>query len=142
MATLAETDSTETPPDVRGPTSPFPASLLALGVAALSLVLGGTIALQIGWAISGGSITPECMSQGLTQFVGPSAAGPAHGYIGAKGVCNIVTAITSSAETALLVLGTILAVAAIALGFGRYKRMDIKRKREECITGAVLGIQA
>jgi polar amino acid transport system permease protein len=143
MATLAETDrSTDAPPDVRGPTSPFPASVFGLGVAALSLVLGGTIALQIGWAISGGSLTPECLAQGLTPFVRQSATGPAHGIRGARGVCNIVTAVTSPAETGLLVLGAILGLAAIALGFGWFKRMDSRRKREECITGAVLGIQA
>src|SRR5205823_4472168 len=59
MAALAAAErSTDAPPDVRGPTSPFPASVFVLGVAALSLVLGGTIALQIGWAISGASLTP------------------------------------------------------------------------------------
>jgi His/Glu/Gln/Arg/opine family amino acid ABC transporter permease subunit len=143
MTPLAETDrSTDAPPDVRGPTSPFPGSVFGLGVAALSLILGGTILLQIGWAVSGGSLTPECIAQGLTQYVGPSAAGPAHGIIGAKGVCNIVTAVTSPAQTALLVVGAILGLAAIALGFGWYGRMDSQRKRDECITGAVLGIQA
>src|SRR4051794_5107042 len=143
MATLAERDrSIDAPPDVRGPTSPFPASVFGLGVAALSLVLGGTIALQIGWAISGGSLTTECSAAGLTPFVPGSAAGPPHGIRGARGVCNIVTALTSPAQTVLLTVGGVLGVAAIVLGFGWYKRMDSRRKREECITGAVLGIQA
>jgi polar amino acid transport system permease protein len=143
MAALAETDrSTDAPPDVRGPTSPLPASVFGLGIAALSLVLGGTIVLQIGWAISGGSLTPECIKQGLTPFVPGSAAGPPHGIRGARGVCNIVTALASPAETWLLILAFALGIVAIALGFSYYGRMDSKRKREECITGAVLGIQA
>jgi len=141
MATLARTHDTDAPPDVRGPTSPFPASVLGLGIGALVLVLGGTLALQIAWAISGGSLTAGCRAAGLTPFVPESATGPAHGIIGAKGVCNIVTAITSPAETVLLVAGALLGVAAIALGFGWYRRMDSRRKRDECVTGAVLGVQ-
>jgi His/Glu/Gln/Arg/opine family amino acid ABC transporter permease subunit len=134
--------SIDTAPDVRGPTAPLPASIFGLGIAALILVFGGTIALQLVWAVSGGSITAECRTAGLTQFVPQSPAGPAHGIIGAKGVCNIVTALTSPAQTVVLVVGFLLGIAAIVLGFAWFKRMDTKRKREECITGAVLGIQA
>jgi hypothetical protein len=142
MATTATARSTDAPPDVRGPTSPLPASVLGLGIVALSLVLGGTLALQIGWAVSGGSLTAECQAAGLTPFVPQSASGPARGIIGAKGVCNIVTAITSPEQTALLVVGVATALVAIVLGFGWYRRMDSKRKRDQCITGAVLSVQA
>src|SRR3954471_5968210 len=119
------------PPDVRGPTAPLPAAVLGVGAAAIALVLGGTVVLQILWAISGGSLTPECLAVGLTPKI-----------IGARGVCNIVTALASTAQSTLLLLGLILGIAAIAVGFTRYRRMDTKRKREECITGAGLGIQA
>jgi His/Glu/Gln/Arg/opine family amino acid ABC transporter permease subunit len=143
MAARSSTDSRiETPPDVRGPTSPLPVSILGLGIAALSLVLGGTVVVQVVWALSGGSLTAECRAAGLTPFVPQSATGPAHGIIGARGVCNIVTAITSPSESVLLALGAVLGAGAIALGFAWSKRMDTKRKREQCITGAVLGIQA
>jgi polar amino acid transport system permease protein len=143
MAAAASTETgVEKPPDVRGPTAPLPASILGLGIAALSLVIGGTIALQIGWAVSGGTLTPECRAQGLTPFVPETKTAAAHGIRGARGVCNIVTALVSTAQTVVLVVSIVLALFAVVVGFTQYRRMDSRRKREQCITGGVLGIQA
>ena len=44
--------------------------------------------------------------------------------------------------TALLYAGVALGLAAIALGFGIYRRMDSVRRREQAVTGALLGILA
>jgi His/Glu/Gln/Arg/opine family amino acid ABC transporter permease subunit len=120
------------PPDVRGPTAPFPASVFGAGIAALAAVLGGTVVLQILYAFWGGPVTQECVAEGLEPGT----------IIGARGVCHIVEAVRSPAQTALLVLGIGLGVGAIAAGFSRYKQMPTKRQREQCIAGAVLGIQA
>jgi His/Glu/Gln/Arg/opine family amino acid ABC transporter permease subunit len=130
-AVTASTSIPEAAPDVRGPSAPLPSAVLASGSAALSLVLGGTVLLQLVWAISGGSLTRECVSQGLKPAI-----------VGARGVCNIVSALTSPAESILLVITLLLGVLAIAVGFATYARMDSRRKREQCLTGAVLGIQA
>ena len=141
--TAPQTSAAETgPPDVRGPSSPLPAAIFAAGIVALALVIGGSLVLQVGWAVSGGSVTPECEAVGLSVYVPKTPTHPSTGVEGARGVCNIVTAVTSDAETVLLVVGGLLALAAIAAGFGYYRRMDSRRKKEQCITGAVLGIQA
>jgi His/Glu/Gln/Arg/opine family amino acid ABC transporter permease subunit len=120
------------PPDVRGPTSPWPASIFAVGIAALGAVLGGTLILQLAYAIGGGSLTARCVSEGLVK----------NQAVGARGVCNIITALKSGSETALLGAGLVLGVGAIAAGFGTYRAMDTRRKREHALAGAILGIQA
>jgi His/Glu/Gln/Arg/opine family amino acid ABC transporter permease subunit len=140
MAAAAEV--TEAPPDARGSTAPLPLGILLLGWLALGLILGGTIVLQVAKAIEGGEITPECAQQGLTAFVPASDTGPASGVEGALGVCNIVTAITSPAETALLLAGAIAGALALIGGLVTYRGMDTLRKREQAVTGAVLGMQA
>jgi polar amino acid transport system permease protein len=140
MAAAAE--AREAPPDTRGSTAPLPLSVLASGWVALGLVLGGTLLLQLAVAIGGGEITPECEAAGLIPFTPATEAGPASGVEGARGVCNIVTALTSAAQTALLAAGAVFAAYAIAVGFATYRRMDTVRRREHAITGAVLGVQA
>jgi polar amino acid transport system permease protein len=64
------------------------------------------------------------------------------GVRGAEGVCHIVEGLRSGASTAALALGVALGLACIVAGFGLYRRMDSKRKREQAISGAVLGIEA
>jgi His/Glu/Gln/Arg/opine family amino acid ABC transporter permease subunit len=140
MAAAAEV--TEAPPDARGRTAPIPLGILILGWLALGLVLGGTIVLQVAKAIEGGEITAECAQQGLTEFVPASDTGPASGVEGALGVCNIVTALTSPAQTALLLAGAIAGALALIGGLVTYRGMDTLRKREQAVTGAVLGVQA
>lgn len=118
------------PPDVRGPTRPLPLSILAAGAAALVIVLGGTLGLQIVYAVASGPLTPPCVAEGLKPSIE-----------GARGVCHIVEALTSPAQSILLYMGIAIGLGAIIVGFLMYRRMDSKRKREQCITGAVLGIQ-
>jgi His/Glu/Gln/Arg/opine family amino acid ABC transporter permease subunit len=140
MAAAAEV--AEGPPETRGSTAPLPLAILLLGWTALGLVLGGTLLLQVAKAIQGGEITATCAEAGLTPFVPATDAGPASGVEGALGVCNIVTALTSPAETALLLIGGIAGAVALAGGLATRRRMDTFRKREQAITGAVLGVQA
>jgi His/Glu/Gln/Arg/opine family amino acid ABC transporter permease subunit len=129
---VAVDETTASPPDVRGPSGSFPRGVLIGGWVALALVLGGTIALQLGYAIQGGSITPRCAAAGLEV----------NKDVGARGVCNVIEAVKSPAETTLLALGIALGIAMMATGWGSYKRMDTRRKREHVLAGAVLGLQA
>src|SRR5204863_2500517 len=66
----------------------------------------------------------------------------ASGIKGAEGVCNIVEALRSPATTLLLTVGIGVAAVAIAVGFSTYRRMDSRRRREQALAGAILGIQA
>lgn len=125
-------EALETAPDVRGPTAPWPLSIFIAGCISIAIAVGGTIALQIAWAVEGGSITPGCQAAGLEL----------NESIGARGVCNVVTALRSPAETTLLMLAMALGGAAIVAGWTSYKGMDTRRKRDHAIAGAVLGVQA
>src|SRR2546428_4388217 len=120
-----------TPPDVMGPSAPLPQAILTAGAVALVLVAAGTLVLQLIVAMRGGSVTTGCLAAGLTPKI-----------TGARGLCNVVETLRSPAETVLLGLALALGGAAIAAGFGTYKRWDTRRKREHAIAGAVLGIQA
>jgi His/Glu/Gln/Arg/opine family amino acid ABC transporter permease subunit len=138
MATDVKAPAEETPtapPDVRGPTAPLPAGVLAAGVISIAAVLLGLAAVQTGYALNGGGITPACreeLVQGVEQEL----------VEGALGVCHIVEGLRSGSQTALLIIGAIAGIVAVVGGFGSYKRMPSKRMREQCISGAVLGIQA
>ena len=57
------------------------------------------------------------------------------------GVCNIVEALQDPVTSAALYLGIGLGAVALVLGAGTYRRMDSKRRRDDAITGAVLGAQ-
>ena len=123
------------PPDTRGGTAPLPASTLALGAASLVAVLGGTILVQILYALSGSEITPRCVEQ---LAVGIERELPR----GALGVCHILEGLDSPVQGVLLYGGIAMGVAAMILGFGMFRRMSSKRMREQCIAGGVLGIQS
>jgi His/Glu/Gln/Arg/opine family amino acid ABC transporter permease subunit len=125
----------ERPPDTRGGTAPLPAGVLGAGAAALVAVLGGTLLLQIIQALTGDTITPICNEQ---LAVGVERELPR----GALGICNILTALRSPTETALLAGGIVLGLGALVVGFLMYKKMPTKRMREQCVAGAVLGSQA
>jgi len=127
---VAEVVVKERAPDVRGPTAPLPAATLGLGIASIALILAGTLVVQILSAAGGSELTPYCVESGLRP-----------GISGSPGVCGIVEVIRSPAQSTIIVLSLLTGVGAIALGFGSYRRMDSRRKREQCITGAVLGIQ-
>jgi His/Glu/Gln/Arg/opine family amino acid ABC transporter permease subunit len=127
---VAEALVKEKAPDIRGPTAPLPSTAFGLGIASIALVLAGTLVLQIFTAAGGAELTAECEAIGLKPQIRGSA-----------GVCGIVETIRSPAQTTLLGLSLLTGLGAIGLGFGSYRRMDSRRKREQAITGAVLGIQ-
>jgi polar amino acid transport system permease protein len=121
----------EAPPDTRGPSSPVSATALWLGIAAIVAVLGGLVLVQANYALSDRVVTRACVDLGLRRDLR-----------GSLGVCNIVEALRSSQMTVLLYAAIALGAAAMALGWGTYKRMDTRRRREQTVTGAILGLQA
>lgn len=121
----------EAAPDVRGPTAPLPASILVLGIASLVVVVGGVLASQINYALSDRTLTQACIDEGISPDDN-----------GGLGVCNIVEGLRDTLTTGSLYLGIAFGVAALALGWSTYKRMDSKRRRDQAVTGAVLGAQA
>jgi|GEM_PF-87215 len=121
----------EAPPDTRGPSSPVSATALWLGIAAIVAVLGGLVLVQANYALSDRVVTRACVDLGLRRDL-----------TGSLGVCNIVEALRSSQMTVLLYAAIALGAAAMALGWGTYKRMDTRRRREQTVTGAILGLQA
>ncbi len=138
VATATEPREPQSPPDTRGPSSPLSLGNLATGATSLILVLVGSIAVQAWYAIRGGGLAQVCLDNGLTHF-DPKTQ---QGIKGAEGVCHIVTGLRSGVESFLLYAAIVLGVVAIAVGFSVYGRMDSRRRREQAIAGAVLGIQA
>ena len=131
---VAETERVivvESPPDTCGLSSPISATALWLGIAAITAVLGGTLLLQVNYAVSDRVLTLGCVELRLTPDI-----------TGALNVCNMVDALRSSAQTLLLYGGIALGIAAMVLGWGIAKRMDSFRRREQAVTGAILGVQA
>jgi len=131
---VAETERVivvEPPPDTRGPSSPVSATALWLGIVAIGAVLGGLVFLQVNYAVSDRVLTPECIELSLTPDI-----------TGALSVCNFVEALRSDAQTLLLYGGIALGIGAMALGWGVAKKMDSFRRREQAVTGAILGVQA
>jgi polar amino acid transport system permease protein len=121
----------EAAPDTRGPSSPLSATTLWLGILAISVALGGTALVQLNYALSGRVLSQNCVELGLSRD------NPGH-----VGVCNIVEGLRSAEETIFLYGGIVLGVGGMALGWGSYKRMDSRRRREQAITGAILGLTA
>jgi His/Glu/Gln/Arg/opine family amino acid ABC transporter permease subunit len=117
-----------------------PALIFGLGIASLTLVLAGNLAVQAVYAIYGGGISGSCRAMGILPFKKISET-QVQGFLGARGVCHIVEALTSSGETVVLWTGALLGVAASIAGFGIYKRLASRRTREHAIAGAVLGLQ-
>jgi polar amino acid transport system permease protein len=115
---------------------------LAAGALSLALVILGSIAIQAAYALRHDPITAECKAKGLEHFVpSPNPALPGKGIQGSEGICHIVTAARSGAETVVLVLALGLGIGAAVVGFSRYRRMDTRRRRTEALTGAILGVQ-
>jgi polar amino acid transport system permease protein len=128
-------------PDTRGDTSPFAVAVLAIGTVSLALVLVGTLAIQVAYTQRVAD-PAGCTQLGIIPYVPETATGPAHGTEGWQGVCNIVEALISSTQKITLEVAFALAVVAMALGWGKYREMDSRRKRDHTVTGAVLGLQA
>lgn len=123
------------PPDVRGPTAPMPATTFAAGIAALALALGGTLLLLTIGAVREAPVTDYCYEKGITD-TGPNP------ITGARSICGITEAMRSPTEATVLLLGVVLGLFAIVSGFLFYRRMDSKRRRNEMLAGAILGVQA
>jgi hypothetical protein len=99
-----------------------------LGILAVASVLGGTAFVQLNYAFSDRVVTQDCIELGITPDL-----------TGAVGVCSIVEGLRSDAETLFLYGGILLGLGGVALGWGTYKRMDSIRRREQAVTGAILG---
>jgi His/Glu/Gln/Arg/opine family amino acid ABC transporter permease subunit len=128
-------------PDTRGKTSPFAVAVLAMGATAVTLVLVGTLVIQVVYARK----TPDpvaCASIGIVPFQPKTDTSPQRGVEGWQGVCAIAQGLTSTAEAATLGVALILAITAMTLGWSMYRRMDTRRKRDHMINGAVFGLQA
>jgi His/Glu/Gln/Arg/opine family amino acid ABC transporter permease subunit len=123
------------PPDVRGPTSPLPATTFGAGLAALLLVLAGTFVLVVIGGVREAPVTPYCAAEGIVD----TGSNP---ITGARSVCGITEALGSPAESVLLMAAMGLGVAATLAGFTSYKRADTNRKRSQLLAGAVTGLQA
>lgn len=129
-------------PDTRGATSPFARAVFLIGLAAVILVLVGTVGVQLDWAFNGGPVTQSCVDMGIIPFSPETATSPQSGNEGSLGVCHIVEGFTSPAQAAVLIGAFVLGLGAILAGWGTYRSMDTRRKRDHVITGAVLGSQA
>lgn len=128
--TESPTIRSDVAPDVRGPTAPLPAAILALGIASLVIITAGIVFSQVNYALSDRVLTRNCIEEEISPEDN-----------GAIGVCNIVEALQDPATSGALYLGIGLGAAALVLGAGTYRRMDSKRRRDDAITGAVLGSQ-
>jgi His/Glu/Gln/Arg/opine family amino acid ABC transporter permease subunit len=121
----------EVAPDVRGPTAPLPATIFALGIASLLVIALGVVVSQVNYAFSDRVLTQNCVDEEISPTDN-----------GAIGVCSIVEALEDPLSTGALYLGIGLGGFALVLGASAYRRMDSKRRRDQAITGAVLGSQA
>ena len=128
--TESPTIRSDVAPDVRGPTAPLPAVILTLGIASLVIIAAGIVFSQVNYALSDRVLTRNCIEEEISPEDN-----------GAIGVCNIVEALQDPATSGALYLGIGLGAAALVLGAGTYRRMDSKRRRDDAITGAVLGSQ-
>jgi len=121
----------DAPPDTRGKSSLASATALALGIIALTAVLGGTIVLQLDYGFSTRVLTRDCIDIGLKPDI-----------TGATSVCNVVSALNSTAQNVFLWGGIAVGVTAMVVGWGIYKKMDTIRRREQAVTGAIMGLEA
>ena len=128
--TESPTVRSDVAPDVRGPTAPLPAAILALGVASLVIIAAGIVFSQVNYALSDRVLTRDCIEEEISPEDN-----------GAIGVCNIVEALKDPVTSGALYLGIGLGAVALVLGAATYRRMDSKRRRDDAITGAVLGSQ-
>jgi His/Glu/Gln/Arg/opine family amino acid ABC transporter permease subunit len=128
--TEARTVEPEVAPDVRGPTAPLPATILALGIASLAVIAIGVVFSQANYALSDRTLTRYCIDQQIPPEDN-----------GAIGVCNIIEALQDQVTSGAVYVGIALGGIALVLGLATYKRMDSKRRRDHAVTGAVLGSQ-
>jgi polar amino acid transport system permease protein len=96
---------------------PWFAAQTKLSLASILLGAGGLAVILLGSAFL-------LVSEGLTPYE------------------ELLQTTRSARQSSLLLIGTIMGIAGIAVGFGVYKRMPTKPARETAISGAALGIQA
>ena len=119
------------PPDTRGPTAPLPLSIFVAGIAAIVVFFVGTTLVQVVQAMSNDTVTADCEAEDIRPDLR-----------GALGVCNIVEGIRSRPQTLVWGFSMLIGGAASIAGWTLFRRMPSKRQREQCIAGAVLGVQA
>jgi His/Glu/Gln/Arg/opine family amino acid ABC transporter permease subunit len=126
------------PPDTRGGTAPLPAGILVAGVASTLIATLGTLIVQLVYAWTNvGGMTPGCEQElTITLADGDKLVQ------GAEGVCNIVRAVISPTQTFLFWIAIGVGLGASAAGIISYRRMPSRRMRNQCISGAVLGVQS
>jgi len=105
-------------------------TILALGIASLVVIALGVLFSQVNYGFSDRVMTQYCIDQQISPEDN-----------GAIGVCNIIEALRDPTTSGALYLGIGLGAAALILGASTYRRMDSKRKRDQAITGAVIGSQ-
>ncbi|MGH2818923.1 MAG: amino acid ABC transporter permease [Actinomycetota bacterium] len=135
---MSEQGQASRPPDPRGGTAPLPASIFAVGISALLIVIAGVGVAQYVYHSGDSEISQECR-QRLTIRLPEEDPRLAEG---GESVCHTVDALKSDMQAGLLVTGIVVGVAAAGAGFGLYQRMPTRRQRNHSIAGAVLGIQA
>ncbi len=119
-----------TPPDVRGPTAPFPRAIFLTGLGSLLVLAIGTIAIQVDYGVIAPRLSAECISAGVDSS-----------FTGGAGVCHIIEGLRSTEQRIVFVVSILLGLTAIVLGFSVFRRMDTRRKRDNAYDGAILGIQ-
>ena len=136
--TTATLKSIDGPPDTRGGTAPIPLGILLTGALAVVVIFAGTFLVQLAYAYGGaGGMTPGCRAELTVTIVDKEKL-----ITGGLGVCNVVRGFISPTETALVWAAIALGVLAAGAGWVFYKRMPSRRMRNQCISGAVLGVQA
>lgn len=129
-------------PDTRGTGSPFANAVFSVGFASLALLVVGTIAIQIGFALGPTTVTARCISRGILPFVAATPNAPQSGNEGAPGMCHILEGLLSPAQTAVFIFAIAVGLVAVVVGIATYRRMATRRRRNRVVVGAVFGIQA
>src|ERR671919_470611 len=142
-------------------------TIVGMGAAAVALAIGGPLLLVLGaglanadvvgvfasplaliWLVAGAAVGGVALSRGrrTVAFVGAAVAVGVPLVVAAtQGLVpytRAVDAFMSSGSLIAMLLGVGLGVAAIIIGFGRYRRMPTRRAREQAVSGAGLGIEA
>ena len=117
-------------PDVRGPTAPLPATILALGIAALVVVVAGIVFSQVNYALSDRVLTQNCID--LSRSRPRTTARSASATSSRRSRTRSPRARSTS--------GSAWGRSRSCWGPATYRRMDSKRRRDHAITGAVLGV--
>lgn len=133
--TLKRTDG---PPETRGGTAPLPAGILIAGAAATLIAAVGTVIVQLVYAWGGaGGMTPGCVQELTIKLAEGDQL-----VDGALGVCNVVRAFISPTQSFLFWVALAVGLGAALAGLIFYRSMPTRRMRDQCISGAVLGIQS